>query len=56
MLLTSALYFLARNPSACAKVQAEVDRFGRKKQVKAEDLEAFPYIEVRALLLRVFVR
>ena len=46
MLLTSALYFLSRHPAALAKVVAEVDRFGRKKQVTSEDLEAFPYIEV----------
>ncbi|KIZ05238.1 hypothetical protein MNEG_2718 [Monoraphidium neglectum] len=43
-MMASALYFLAANPEAKARLVAEVDSFGRQPP-EHDDLEQFPYVE-----------
>jgi cytochrome P450 len=45
-MLASALYYVATNEGARAKMVAEVDAFGRGRDLRHEDLESFPYVEV----------
>eukprot|EP00882_Tetradesmus_deserticola_P021759 GHRQ01023556.1.p1 GENE.GHRQ01023556.1~~GHRQ01023556.1.p1 ORF type:complete len:316 (+),score=147.96 GHRQ01023556.1:1689-2636(+) len=47
-MLTSTLYWVATSPEVKAKVFAEIERFGRQRQVTHDDMDKFPYLEVRA--------
>jgi hypothetical protein len=50
-MMASALYFLAANPEAKARLVAEVDSFGRQPP-EHDDLEQFPYVEVTSTLFQ----
>jgi len=44
--MTSALYWVSQNPAVKQQLFAEIDRFGRDRQVTAADMDQFPYLEV----------
>ena len=44
--LTSTLYWVSRTPAVKAKLFAEIDRFGRDRVVKHDDMSSFPYLDV----------
>eukprot|EP00882_Tetradesmus_deserticola_P030263 GHRQ01033963.1.p2 GENE.GHRQ01033963.1~~GHRQ01033963.1.p2 ORF type:complete len:489 (+),score=180.62 GHRQ01033963.1:1689-3155(+) len=44
-MLTSTLYWVATSPEVKAKVFAEIERFGRQRQVTHDDMDKFPYLE-----------
>jgi len=45
-MLTSTLYYVSKHAEVKAKVFAEIDRFGRNRQVTFEDMDKFPYVDV----------
>ncbi len=49
MLMTSFVYQLSQHKAAQARVLQEIDAFGRHRDVKYEDLDQFPYMEVRTM-------
>jgi cytochrome P450 len=50
-MLTSTLYWVARSPQVKAKVWDEIEAFGRSRPVTHADMDSFPYLEVRLLLV-----
>lgn len=49
-MLTSTLYYVSKHAEVKAKVFAEIDRFGRNRQVTFEDMDKFPYLDVSGSL------
>jgi len=47
--LTSTLYWVSQNAAVKQRLFAEIDRFGRDRQVTAADMDQFPYLEVSLL-------
>jgi cytochrome P450 len=48
-MLTSTLYWVARSPQVKARVFEEIECFGRSRQVTHDDMDKFPYLEVRGV-------
>eukprot|EP00775_Hariotina_reticulata_P005689 gene5689-5927_t len=51
-MLTSTLYYVSKHAEVKAKVFAEIDRFGRNRQVTFEDMDKFPYLDVSWMTTR----
>jgi hypothetical protein len=46
-MLTSTLYWVSRTPEVKARVFQEIEAFGRDRPVTHDDMDKFPYLEVR---------
>jgi hypothetical protein len=49
-MLTSTLYWVARSPEVKERIFQEIERFGRSRPVTHDDMDRFPYLEVRPAL------